>query len=259
MRLTFYYSCTILDAVSGGILQLPHSLHGVVVTQDRLADYLDSELADAGVIGGEIRLDVNRRRCQFAVVYWIPESFLGEHIERLESYTSAQFDDGIGEDGFPVEVSGTSASALADTEAEVSRELVDDGHPVPTPSSIAISARNGDRSTLKNELSVVNAAIDGTHQGYTGLHLSILHGHVECAELLMERGADPNCQDPQGATALHLVAVSSALDDDQSCFLTEVLLASGAESQLVDSTGETAKSLATARDKKKMAALLLET
>ena len=67
-----------------------------------------------------------------------------------------------------------------------------------------------------------NANAAGGHHGGTMLHRAVMHGDTTLARLLLEHGADPNCQDWSGKTPLHhavaknrqLVAVVLAFSPD---------------------------------------------
>jgi len=242
------------DATTGQAVEASSGLDGLPLTDDPLSDHLDPQLADAGVIGGEIQLSVEGTTCGFRVIYWVPAEFSTDEISQLELYTCAQFDDGVGEDGFEVNLDGQIAVALADTDAPIRHELLDDGRTVPTPSSVAISARDGNVSLLR-ELLKADEPVDGMHQGYTGLHLAILYGHSDCARLLLAANANPNLEDLQGTTPLQLTALSNSLDDDASQSLTQSLLEAGADPSHSNANGESAKSYAESRSKSKTAAL----
>ena len=48
-----------------------------------------------------------------------------------------------------------------------------------------------------------SADVAGGHHGGTVLHRAVMHGDAALARLLLEYGADPNCQDWSGKTPLH--------------------------------------------------------
>ena len=48
-----------------------------------------------------------------------------------------------------------------------------------------------------------NADVSGGHHGGTSLHRAVMHGDSALARLLLDNGADPNCQDWSGKTPLH--------------------------------------------------------
>ncbi len=48
-----------------------------------------------------------------------------------------------------------------------------------------------------------NADVSGGHHGGTALHRAVMHGDAALARLLLDNGADPNCQDWSGKTPLH--------------------------------------------------------
>lgn len=46
---------------------------------------------------------------------------------------------------------------------------------------------------------------------WTALHYTALHGHYECAELLLKRGANPNQKSKFGWAPLHIAAKQNEL------------------------------------------------
>ena len=48
-----------------------------------------------------------------------------------------------------------------------------------------------------------SANVAGGHHGGTVLHRAVIHGDAALARLLLDNGADPNCQDWSGKTPLH--------------------------------------------------------
>ncbi len=48
-----------------------------------------------------------------------------------------------------------------------------------------------------------SANVAGGHHGGTVLHRAVMHGDAALARLLLDNGADPNCQDWSGKTPLH--------------------------------------------------------
>ncbi|MBB01733.1 MAG: hypothetical protein CMJ47_03720 [Planctomyces sp.] len=254
MRLTIFFMGSLTDATTGHAVEASSDLDGLPVSEDLLSDYLDPELADAGVIGGKIQLWVEGTNFGFRVHYGVPTGFSSEKISQLESYTSAQFDDGVGEGGFELDLAGRIAIATADTDAVLRRELHDDGCAASKVSFVAISARDGNTS-LWEELLEAGEPVDGMHQGYTALHLAILYGHSECAKLLLAANANPNTEDLHGMTPLQLTALSNSLDDEASRSLTRLLLNFGADASHCNAEGGSARSYAVLRGKSKTATL----
>ena len=56
MRLTYFFMGQLTDATTGQAVESSSALDGLPLTDDPLSDHLDPQLADAGVIGGEIQL-----------------------------------------------------------------------------------------------------------------------------------------------------------------------------------------------------------
>jgi hypothetical protein len=213
-------------------------------------NYIDMELVDHGVIGGTIRATwTPDRGLEVVTDYWAPDSLDPSYIDRLRAETLGQLSDGIGEGGFEIAPEGRQLVLVAHTDQAPDVEQVYDGKPVPMPSKIAQAARDGNVAMLSDALAS-DEAIDSTIQAYSGLHLAILHGHVDAALLLISKGANPNLLTGDGdETPLHLCALSSALSDSDSAVVAEALLRNGADKSATTASGNTAASFAEARHK----------
>ena len=47
--------------------------------------------------------------------------------------------------------------------------------------------------------------IDDTQDGYTALHYAVINGHYDCAQLLIQSGADVDIQDNVSTLYVHTV------------------------------------------------------
>lgn len=66
------------------------------------------------------------------------------------------------------------------------------------------AATHGDLNALRLALDNLTGSIDEpVEDGDTALHLTCLYGHFECAQLLLERGANLEATDEDGAIPLH--------------------------------------------------------
>ena len=208
MRLTFIFSASVTDSSRGDArVPAPDSLDGWQPTDQRMENYLDQDLADLGVVGGEIRVVATNGTARLKVVFWLPGSATDELVERLRADTVAQLDDGVGEGGFQFNADGTKLLVAAATKEPVDVEAVDDERVTRLPSRIAIAARDGDLASLAVAIKDDAGGIDRLHQGYSGLHLAILNGYGEAVRMLLAAGADSNRLDPQGLTPLELLRV----------------------------------------------------
>lgn len=88
-----------------------------------------------------------------------------------------------------------------------------------------------------------------SEEGATPLMNAVQSASLEQVALLLDRGADANARDLRGFTALHRAAEMGLVD------ITALLLARGASID-VDAEGHTPRSLAIARDRKDILALL---
>ena len=68
------------------------------------------------------------------------------------------------------------------------------------------------------------------HRGNTAVHLAAKHGHVECLEFLLMRGAQPSLVNAQGHSALHIAATYD---------VAKLLLKHGADPVVLDKMGRT--------------------
>ncbi len=257
MRVTFVFSGAVRDTNSDDAhLPAPDLLDGWQATDGLMENYLDQDLADLGVSGGRIGVIVRNGTAWLNVVYWLPGNATEELVEQLRRDTIGQLDDGIGEGGFEFNADGRNLIVTALTGIPATVEIVDDGLVVPLPSRIAIGARDGNLASLAMALEDDKEGIDRLHQGFSGLHLAILYGHAEAVRMLLAAGADPNRLDPQGLTPLELCALSNSLDDEQSRELAQILLALGSRPGHVTAVGESARSYAELRGKRRMAEVL---
>lgn len=256
MRVCFTFPARIIDAVSGAESPALKSLPSFKATDVDLDNYLDAEVADCGVLGGEVHVNLENGLPTLDVVYWCPDVPTNQLIESLRTYTIAQLEDGIGEGGFEREINGKRRLIVADTEESGSVEVSDDGRHILGPPRIAIAARDRDLSRLATAIEADPQAIDRLHQGCTALHLAILFGQMEAIRQLLAAGANPNLIDAQGVTPLEACALSNALDDEQSRDTAQLLLDAGGNPNHSAPNGESAKSYAESRGKKMLTAIL---
>ena len=95
-----------------------------------------------------------------------------------------------------------------------------------------------------------NADVAGGHHGGTALHRAVIHGNAALARLLLQYGADPNCQDWSGKTPLHHAVAKNRQ-------LVEVVLAFAPDLGMPSREGETPLQYAR-RLKKRAVVRLLE-
>lgn len=257
MRIGFTFKVRFIDPVSGLELHAPSLQQDIRLTDDTLATYLDEDIADTGVVGGEVYLKRStKEEAAIEVTYWYPGTPDNQSIDSLRTYTVSQLEDGIGEGGFEVDLDGWRLCVLADTDQCQIRELKDDGRVVPGPPQIAIAARDGELLRLASELEAAPHAVDRLHQGCTALHLAILYGHTEAVRLLLAAGADPNSIDSVGNTPLEACALTDALNDEQSRDIGRMLLMAGGNPMHRAPDGESARTYAESRNKRLLAAIL---
>ncbi|OIW01594.1 hypothetical protein TanjilG_08775 [Lupinus angustifolius] len=82
-------------------------------------------------------------------------------------------------------------------------DLVDSDTP-PHLRDLSAAAQLGDVVALRLALDNLTGSIDEpVEDGDTALHLTCLYGHLECVQLLLERGANLEAKDDDGAIPLH--------------------------------------------------------
>ncbi len=219
--------------------------------------YLDESLADLGLVDGSIRAEAREGAAAIVFEFHAPGPLDDDAMTALAEFAAEQMSEGIGEDGFELELDGR-AWLLVPVEGPVEVEQEDDGRHVPPPSAVAIAARDGDLDGLRLAVSRDGADLDATHQGFTGLHLAIIYGQPEAALLLLAEGADPGKPDPSGDAPLDSCALSDSLDDEDSARVAEALIAAGADPNRVGSTGGSPRVIAELRGKPKLAAVLID-
>lgn len=98
------------------------------------------------------------------------------------------------------------------------------------------ATEHGDESELEQLLPSLSVPINTPgSDGDTALHLASLYGHVGCARILLDAGAQPDLKDEDGAIPLHDAAAGGYTE------LVQLLLDRGAESSvnIADSDGDT--------------------
>jgi len=223
--------CDDLDDEVVDDLSIFKSLDGRVYgdESDDVACYLAPELADIGIIGGSTRYSYDSSSgLVLHTDYWSHRELTADEVDKLTQETVAQWEDGIGENGFPFEFDGEDFYVTADLEAKsVSALQISDSRVVPPPSRIAISARDGNMNGLTAAIAA-GEDVDGEIQGVSALQLAVLYGHVDAALMLIERGADVNKPDSSGDRPLHACALSNSLSDEESTKLALSLMEKGA-------------------------------
>lgn len=254
MKVTCRVSAFVVEEGSARRGAVPRVLREWSYREDRLEGYLDAVIADQGVVGGVIHTYVTEfGALQILVDYWSPALLDETTVELLREFTTAQLEDGIGEGGFEIVVEGRRFLLVPELDRPVEVEQSDDGTEIQLPSRIAMAARDGNLTALRDSLTSEIEDVDSTHQGYTGLHLAILYGKVDAGLLLIAHGADVNRVDPSGNSPLDLCALSNSLSDQESARLARALLSNGADPSRVGPTGNPPRSLAEMRGKQSTA------
>lgn len=106
----------------------------------------------------------------------------------------------------------------------------------------------GDRGGNVNRVrSLIEAGADvnmRNHKGQAALHCAAKAGFADIATLLLEHGADANALDAQGQTPLAALLRSTVKDKSRLLAVARLLVAAGANLDLTDQRGQTAKQIA---------------
>ena len=93
-------------------ISLFRKLDGTVLDADPVSDYLDGgnkqeiELYNIGLRGGDIKLvlDENKKRLLCHIEFTSPQLLTNDELKTLRNYTEGQVLDGIGENGFELDL-----------------------------------------------------------------------------------------------------------------------------------------------------------
>ena len=256
MRLTFTFPVRFKDATSRSEMPAPDLVQDIKLNDESLDNYLDAELADEGVMGGDVYLRCKNGLPLLDVIYWYPTSPHSDLVHLLLTDTKAQLEDGIGEGGFEFDFEGKRLLVTSNTKESGTVDISDDGREVLGPAKIAMAARDGDLSRLMRELEVDPSGVDRLHQGCTALHLAIIYGNSESVKPLLAAGANPNAIDLQGDTPLVVCALCNALDDQKSREIAQMLIEAGGSPNHRTPNGNSARDYAEKRGKRLLAELL---
>jgi len=113
---------------------------------------------------------------------------------------------------------------------------------------------SGNLAKIEEELKAHPEAFKPKRGGSAGpLHLAANRGKTAVVSLLLEHDIDPNSRDIHGNTPLHLAA-----SDERNVGIARLLVSHGADVNALNSEGYTPLAVAEARNKRKLAEVLLE-
>src|SRR4051812_30252966 len=151
------------------------AIDGASLGDEQCAWYLSDALGDAGIIGGRSFLAIVDQRPRVRTIYWSPAALTSEQQHELLADTIAQWEDGVGAEGFALSAGGRSFIVRPRPDDATSISQQQDERAVPPPSQAAIAAREGKLQMLKSAVDH-GEAVDRVHRGYTPLQWAILYG-----------------------------------------------------------------------------------
>jgi hypothetical protein len=251
MRVTVATRATVEPKPSPGSLDF---LHGRKHEAPDLSEYLDPDLSDLGIVGGQIAFRIDGGQVFVDTAYWAPRKLSESEVKSLVDFTLLQWSDGIGESGLGESFDGLELLIQPSTDPEdTGATQEDDGRPVAAPSRVAIASRDGKLAELSAALEAGEDP-NGRLQGWTALQWAILNSHVNMVEALLKGGADAErVGGPFNDAPLHLCATANRLSDSDSARCAELLIARGARSDIKNARGQTPLMLAQAREKTALA------
>eukprot|EP00545_Synedropsis_sp_CCMP1620_P007407 CAMPEP_0119016694 /NCGR_PEP_ID=MMETSP1176-20130426/14145_1 /TAXON_ID=265551 /ORGANISM="Synedropsis recta cf, Strain CCMP1620" /LENGTH=407 /DNA_ID=CAMNT_0006970209 /DNA_START=53 /DNA_END=1276 /DNA_ORIENTATION=- len=115
-------------------------------------------------------------------------------------------------------------------ESDAATAAINHTTPPPPEWDRLLSACQKNDSTLVRQL-IEDEGVDASHAnrvGQSALHIAALWGHVDCVELLLEKGATPNATNQiTGATPLHCAIQSSKASSEKRLRVCQLLIQTG--------------------------------
>ncbi|WP_254511512.1 ankyrin repeat domain-containing protein [Anatilimnocola floriformis] len=265
MKITFRVAAHLVSRLTGlrnlvsrltGLRKRHPSFSDWQFAGDKLETYLSQDLLDGGVSGGTIRCISENRRLFLCVDFWTSDTPNKDLLEKLAEDTRGQLEDGIGEGGFEVACDGEELLLVVEKGARFETVVVDDGEIAPTPSQIAIAARDGATQALSAAIQSAKWDLNAQYQGFPPLSLACLSGHFDAAQLLLQAGADPNATDISNSSPLLNSIFTRNLTDDDSARFAALLLEYGADPAAKAESGDLPHQAARGRDKNRTAQLI---
>jgi hypothetical protein len=199
------------------------SLDGLLYDDEKFTDHLGgparenalvSLLEEGGIL--QFQCDLDSGQLRVITEYRASRRLKKKELAALVDYTIGQWSDGIGESFHDESIERCGYHLACQDDAPVV-EQIDDGHKTKAPqaSFLFVAAKSGDVENLRQALDS-GCEIDARYRGQTPLHAALSAGRVECALILIDRGADVNVavEDEDGYTPLTICAASIPKDED---------------------------------------------
>lgn len=214
---------------------------GLVYGDEVCSNYLDPELDDVGIEGGELRIvfDPAKKRLRVVTEYRSPRQLEPAELAALVDQTQGQWSDGIGEGCFDefAEQSGITIDPYPLDQAtdDVQVEQIDDGVKVARKrySPLLKAAENGDLAKLESLLAKGENIDARNKHDHTVLMCAINHDQIDAANWLIERGADVNLKSKDQSSAINTAAMRGHAQ------IVEKLIQHGADVNERDQRGAT--------------------
>ncbi len=219
-------------------------------TDDTISEFFDADLEDLGITGGDVRLALDPSGKKFLVVstFKAPRELTRPEVVRLIDETTGQWSDGVGEGCF--DDAARKYRVTIDLMQRGARkpkvEQVDDGKPVKPKKPPGAKAKlveefvqAADAGDLGRVKELLAAGVDPNARNknrVSALYCAAAEGRVKVVAALIVAGADVNAT-YKGVcpTALAAAAMGARKVRDKNVAVARVLLAAGADPNVVPS------------------------
>lgn len=248
MRLEYRIPLVFTRLETDEIVVAPAELSGSQASDLQLADFLDYDLAELGIVGGYSTLIVENGNAELSLSFGSPEPIDAATADKMMEYVRVQMIDGAGEGGFEFDFDGERLIAHPTDEGEIRFEQFDDGHFVPPANPVAIAAKNDDIDAVVSALAQNPEEAVREFMGLPPLYWAIWGKSEAAVAALLDVGADPNRSREFIGPPIISCILNTTIDDATTARLLKLLIRAGAHPSILYS-GQTPAEWATSRQK----------
>jgi hypothetical protein len=212
--------------------------------EDLMSRYLDGDLDELEISGGDIRLlvHVGDQNVQLVSTFQAPRKLTAAQLKQLARNSVGQWSDGIGENCFGQEAMelGIAIDLVQSRTPKAEQTLVEEKkekRPVARPSVLVKAAEAADLEKVKQLLAAGVNPNGKDAREVTALLCAAFDGHLEVVDALLAAGADVNAMSWSG-TALNAAAHGAADKPDRNIAIARRLLDRGADPSLAENDWE---------------------